>query len=77
MSRIRFGIPEQVRVTITVYDILGRKVKTLMDKRLEPGYHEIVWNSKDNLGNNVSSGMYLYAIQAGDFVAVKKMVLLR
>ncbi|MCH8068374.1 MAG: T9SS type A sorting domain-containing protein [Candidatus Marinimicrobia bacterium] len=77
MSRIRFGIPEQVRVTITVYDILGRKVKTLMDKRLEPGYHEIVWNSKDNLGNNVSSGMYLYAIQSGDFVAVKKMVLLR
>ena len=48
-----------------------------MDKRLEPGYHEIVWNSKDNLGNNVSSGMYLYSIQAGDFVAVKKMVLLR
>ncbi|MCH8012349.1 MAG: T9SS type A sorting domain-containing protein [Candidatus Marinimicrobia bacterium] len=76
-STISFGLPEQAYIRLTIYDILGRKVRTLMDKRLEPGYHEIVWNGKDNHGNNVSSGMYLYAIQAGHFISVRKMVLLR
>lgn len=62
ISRIRFGIPEQALVRITVYDILSRKVKTLMDKRLEPGYYQVMWNGKDNKGKNVSSGMYIYSI---------------
>ena len=48
-----------------------------MSKNLGLGYYEVVWDGKDNHGNNVSSGMYLYSIQAGDFFAVRKMVLLR
>ena len=55
-----------------MYDILGREVATLVKEQQKAGYYEVDWNAVNN-----SSGIYFYKIMAGDFVDVKKMVLLR
>ncbi|RMF56604.1 MAG: choice-of-anchor D domain-containing protein [Calditrichaeota bacterium] len=64
-------------VKLAVYDLLGRKVKTLVNKSLTPGEYQVQWDGKDENGKPVVSGVYLYRLQAGDFVQVRKMVLLR
>ena len=56
--------------------MLGRLVKTLVDEYQSPGYRMVSWNGKNNQNENVSSGIYFYSIQAGDFSLTKKMVLL-
>ncbi len=59
-------------MTIAIYDLLGRKVETIVNEHKQSGYHQITWNS-----NNISSGIYFYKIHAGEFVETKKMVLLK
>jgi len=53
-------------VVVTVYDIRGRRVKTLIDSELEPGTHKIHWNGRNDRGESVSSGIYLYTLKAGE-----------
>ena len=55
----------------------GQEIRRLVDSPYEAGYHSIRWDSKDDRGNAVSSGVYIYQLQAGDFLQVKKMILLR
>lgn len=74
---IRFSIPEASHVNIKIYDALGREVVSLIDNYFTAGIYNTVWNSKDRNGSNVSSGIYFYRIQAGNFVNVKKMLLVR
>jgi flagellar hook assembly protein FlgD len=62
---------------IVIYDIPGRRVLTLVDTDQPEGYHKALWDSKFQLGIDVSSGIYFYRIEANDFVDVKKMVVLR
>ena len=71
-TTIEYGLPNSSRVTIGVYDIMGRKVTTLINSEQPAGYHQVAWNAKDQ-----SSGTYFYRIQAGDFIEVKKMILLK
>jgi len=56
---------------------MGREVKTLVNATQDVGFKSIIWNATNNQGNPVSAGMYLYQIQAGEFVQTKKMVLLK
>ena len=56
-------------------DVLGLEV--LVNSQYEPGHHSVVWNGKDKLGNDVTSGVYLYKFEAGDFSQTKKMNMLR
>ena len=77
ITTISYGLPEPAHVKITVYDILGRKVITLLEADESAGYHKALWDSKSHQGTEVSSGVYFYRIEANDFVDVKKMVLLR
>jgi len=56
---------------------LGQKVRTLLAKKIQAGYHSVRWDGKDDNGLAVVSGVYLYSIRAKDFRDVKKMVLLR
>jgi hypothetical protein len=74
---IRFSLPEAGYVSIKIYDALGREVASLIDNHFNAGSYNAVWNSKDRNGSNVSSGIYFYRIQAGNFVDVKKMLLIR
>jgi len=69
---IRYTLPEPANVVIEIYDILGRRVKTLISEQQQAGYHQVIWNSQDN-----SSGIYFYRIQAGDYTETRKMLLLR
>jgi hypothetical protein len=74
---IQFLLPEKTQTRITVFDILGREIKILNDKVLIPGPYIIKWDGTDNSGRQVSAGVYLYQIQAGEFTQTRKMLLLK
>ncbi len=72
---IRYDLPRQSHVTIRVFDILGQVVATLVDNEMDAGVHSVEWNGRDQKGNRVSSGIYFYRIEAGDFTKTMKMML--
>lgn len=76
-TTVRFDLPKSTHVKLEVYNVLGQKVKTMINEQMEPGYHEILWNSLNDQGMRVSSGVYYYRITAGDFHDVKKMALVK
>ncbi len=77
VTTFRYDLPVTSDVTLTIYDILGRNVRTLVQGIEEPGYKSEMWDGTDNLGEQVSAGVYLLRIEAGDFTQTRKMVLLR
>ena len=77
ITTISYGLPDPSHVKITIYNILGREVITLVNGDRPAGYHHSLWDSKSAQGIDVSSGLYFYRIEANNFVDVKKMVLLR
>ena len=62
---------------ITVYDILGREVRALVNQTMPDGYQRVEWDGKNTLGISVASGIYIYRFEAGGYTAVKKMVVVR
>ncbi len=76
-TQVRFELPEASHVTVRIFNTLGQEIRTLTNKQYEAGSHSVRWDSKDKLGNIVSSGVYLYKVQAGTFTQVKKMTLLK
>jgi hypothetical protein len=76
-TRIRYELPEAVHARLTIYDILGREVVTVLDEEKPAGRHSLVWNSRDADGQRVSSGLYFYRLRAGSFMAVRKMLLVQ
>jgi hypothetical protein len=74
---IQYALPKTSQVKIEVYNILGQKVRTLVDETQEPGYKTINWDGKDDGGNEVGSGVYFCRIQAGNFVKSRKMTFLK
>lgn len=77
ITNIEFSFIERSIVTVVVYDVLGNKVKTLVNDIMEPGLKTITWDSQDDSGNIVSSGIYFYKLQVGQHSQTKKMLLLR
>lgn len=71
-TRIEFTIPTKEKVELSVYNSIGQKVATLIDKELHAGYHYVDFDAKD-----LSGGVYFYKIKAGNFVSTKKMVLIK
>jgi len=71
-TTIRFALPKQVPVTLTVYNLLGQTVSTLVEGNLPPGEYQIVLNATD-----LPSGLYLYRLRAGTFTQSRKLVLLK
>ena len=76
-TRINFQVPEQRHVTLRVYDMLGRVVTTIVNKDLERGFYQVQWDARNAQGHPVTSGLYLYRIEAGDFSTERMMSLLR
>ena len=76
-TRLSYDIAEQVRVNITIFDAVGREVIKLFDGIQNPGFQNVVWNGKDQFGQNVPAGIYIYRMNAGGFISTKKMVLLK
>jgi len=76
-TNIAFDLPQRVDVSITIYNSLGQKVRTLVNESKPAGTHTIRWNGLNDGGTKVGSGVYIYFIKAGDFVQSKKMTLLK
>lgn len=77
VTSLRYDLPEDGLVNITIYDMMGRIVKTLVNSSQTAGYKSIKWNATNNRSEPVSAGLYLYTIQAGEFRQTRKMVLLK
>jgi len=77
VTTLRYDLPQNSMVNIKVFDMLGREVKTLVNQVQDAGFKSIIWNATNNIGQPVGAGIYLYQIQAGDYIQNKKMVLLK
>ena len=77
ITTLRYDLPENSYVNVTVYDMLGRQVKKLINQTQDAGFKSVIWNATNDYGKPVSAGVYLYQIQAGEFLQTKKMVLLK
>ncbi len=76
-TQISYSLPRDLHVTLIVFNILGQKVKTLVDEFQYAGHNSVRWDSRDDDGREVSSGIYFYRIQAGEYGGTKRMVLLK
>jgi len=74
---IAFALPKTGHVKLEIYNILGQKVKDLVDEMVTAGYKRVVWDGKDNSGTDVASGVYFYRIKTQETVEVMKMTLLK
>ena len=77
VTTLRYELPDDSYVDVTVYDMLGNVVSNLVNANESSGYKSVQWNATNNQGEPVSAGVYLYKIQAGDFVDTKKMILFK
>jgi hypothetical protein len=76
-TRIQYQLAEDSQVSLTIYDIAGKLITTLINEALQPaGYYDIQWNGEDRSGNQVSTGVYLCRLNAGTYNKTMKMVLL-
>jgi len=76
-TQIRYGLKENTYVSINIYNLMGKNVKSLMNRNQDAGYQTIHWNATDASGQPVPAGMYIYSITAGDFRQTRKMILLK
>ncbi len=77
-TTIRFDVPQQADVRLTIYNTLGQKVRILTDDRYATGTYEILWNGRDEFGNTVTSGIYFYKLEInGQFKDARKLMLLK
>lgn len=76
-TKIEYDLPEVAFVRLTVYDILGREVASLVDEEKPAGRYNVFWNGRNVSRHRVSTGMYFYSLQAGNFRAVRKMLLVQ
>jgi hypothetical protein len=76
-TAIRYAIPEASHVRLVIYNLLGQKIRTLVDEEQDAAFRRIVWDGQNDVGVRVASGLYIYRLEAGDFVQSKKMVLMK
>jgi hypothetical protein len=76
-TTISFSIPNECKVDLSIYNIKGQKVKSLVKESFESGNYSVSWNGVDESGKSVGSGIYFYKLNAGDYQKVKKMVLVK
>ncbi|RMF60150.1 MAG: T9SS C-terminal target domain-containing protein [Calditrichaeota bacterium] len=76
-TTIRYDLPVPAEVRLTIYDLLGRVVRTLVAKKQAAGAHAAVWDGRDDSGKQLASGVYVYRLDAGEFKKSAKMLLLK
>ena len=77
VTKIRYELPENANVSIRIFDINGKVVKNINQGNQNPGKRYVLWDATNQAGESVSAGMYLYMIEAGDYISVKKMLFLK
>ena len=76
-TTIEYSLPQRSDVVIEIFDILGRKVRQFVNETRSAGVYKVMWDGTDQSGNPVSTGIYFYRIQAGEFVESRKMLLIK
>lgn len=76
-TTLNYGLPETSDITLNIFDIMGRKIREWNISSQQPGWHKLAWDGKDMNGNIVSTGVYIYCLQAGSFMETKKMVFMK
>lgn len=76
-TSIQYDLPKETEVKLTIYNILGQKVKTLVDERQKAGHKQILWDGRNDKGKEVSSGIYFYLLKTPEFKNTKKMMLIK
>lgn len=76
-TTITYDLPEAANVVLKIYNLLGQEVRTLLNTQQQRGVKSVVWDGRNALGVKVSSGIFVYRLQAGALVKTKKMILLR
>ncbi|MFC1549771.1 sialate O-acetylesterase [Candidatus Neomarinimicrobiota bacterium] len=76
-TRIGYDLPTRIHVKLTIYNLLGREVKTLVDEIQSKGYKSVTWDGLNNFNEHVGSGLYLYVIQAGDKMEANKLIYMK
>ena len=76
-TKIRFFIPEPAMVSLTIYDVQGRMVKQLVNAIVDQGIYDFTWDGRDQTGQAVASGTYVYTLQTATFTQSRKMILMR
>ena len=75
-TTISFSIPNLADVEISIFNIKGQKIKTIVNEKINKGKHTVFWNGKDSNNENVASGLYFFKLKAGKDIVIKKMILL-
>jgi hypothetical protein len=76
-TTIRFSLPEANRVSLRIYNSMGQLVRTLLSENRDAGYHWVVWDAKNDNGQEVAAGVYIYRITAGRYIGSKQMILVK
>ncbi|MCK6619774.1 MAG: choice-of-anchor D domain-containing protein [Calditrichaceae bacterium] len=76
-TTLDFRLPQVANVKLEIYNVLGQKVRTLVDAQMQPGRYKAIWDGRNDAGAALSSGMYICRFAAGDFERVQKMILLK
>lgn len=76
-TNIKFDVPKLSKISLKIFDVLGREIKTLVNEEMNPGVYRVEWNGLNNEMNKVSSGIYFVRLEADDFVSSKKMIFLK
>jgi phospholipase/lecithinase/hemolysin len=76
-STVSFALDEATPVTLAVYDVMGRKVATLIDAPMDAGQHEVRWDGRSTSGAAVASGVYLLRLQAGEKIATRRLTVVK
>ena len=76
-TQISFALPEEASVKLEIYDLRGQLVKTLVDSKLDIGYHTIEWDATNDRGFRVPTGVYFYKLTTSKFTKTMKMVLIK
>jgi hypothetical protein len=76
-TTIRYQLPMHSQVKLSVYNVLGQRVRTLLDNQVEAGYHVVEWDGMNDAGNQIASGVYIYRFEAGDYRRTLKMIMMK
>jgi len=76
-TTIKYALQENAEVTLKIYNVLGQVVRTLVNEKQTAGYKLVVWDGTNDIGVQAASGIYIYRIEAKDFVQSKKLILMR
>ncbi len=74
---IRYQLPQESQVKLSIHNLLGQEIRTLVNEKRDAGHYDVIWDGRDNAGQQVASGIYLYRLRAGGFTEVRKLTLLR